>query len=328
MILGPLNSKVTLTVKSNAQGAEKRRVTLKRGPVLVSSGPAAAAGQMGGPARPSSPEPFIHCDPMLGGPAASAGPSIDLLINKYRIPYRSGVKTTGAEYTSEYIPVASEASSASSQSGRADAPISPISVVPSPRPLLSGWTAMPPLAPAAERQLSKQRLEQQEPNSSMSLLAVERQLSQEQKVLEDYLFQSPEHIEALIKIYYSKAIGLIDSKEEIQKVAEEIERKQQDDVDAAILRLIDNIVVPRLASANLPVTRAKRIQNLVDHITATRSGGVYMGGNKSKKKHTIINKKKHNMNKKKHSTRRKRGGKGGKSRRCRKPCPKNLSRRF
>ena len=32
--------------------------------------------QMGGPARPSSPEPFIHCDPMLGGPAASAGPSI------------------------------------------------------------------------------------------------------------------------------------------------------------------------------------------------------------------------------------------------------------
>ena len=34
------------------------------------------------------------------------------------------------------------------------------------------------------------------------------------------------------------------------------------------------------------------------------------------------------MNKKKHSTRRKRGVKGGKSRRCRKPCPKNLSRKF
>jgi len=44
-------------------------------------------------------------------------------------------------------------------------------------------------------------------------------------------------------------------------------------------------------------------------------------GGKSKRKHNI-------MNKKKHTTRRKRGVKGGKSRRCRKPCNKNLSSKF
>ena len=144
-------------------------------------------------------------------------------------------------------------------------------------------------------------------------------------MLEDYLLESREHIQALIDRYYrGQELGLIKS-EDIQAVAEQIESEQQRHLEDEIVKLLDTVVVP---SANSPATtRASRVKQIADYITDVRSSQS-MGGNKSKKKHTIINKKKHTMNKKKHSTRRKRGGKGGKSRRCRKPCPKNLSRRF
>ena len=148
---------------------------------------------------------------------------------------------------------------------------------------------------------------------------------EELAVLEDYLLESREHIQALIDRYYrGQELGLIKS-EDIQAVAEQIESEQQRHLEDEIVKLLDTVVVP---SANSPATtRASRVKQIADYITDVRSSQS-MGGNKSKKKHTIINKKKHTMNKKKHSTRRKRGGKGGKSRRCRKPCPKNLSRRF
>jgi hypothetical protein len=226
---------------------------------------------------------------------------------------------------------------------------------------------MPPLAQVAvERQLSQQQHPQQPPSAAAAAAAAESPLrrfssdsgvsssgsslhtapssdsgfsssglsfqtapgEEELAVLEDYLLESPEHIQALINRYYrGPELSLISSKE-IQAAAEQIESEQQRDLEDEIVKLLDTVVVP---SANLPATtRASRVKQIADYITDVVRRSQSMGGNKSnksKKKHTIINKKKHTMNKKKHSTRRKRGGKGGKSRRCRKPCPKNLSRK-
>jgi hypothetical protein len=73
------------------------------------------------------------------------------------------------------------------------------------------------------------------------------------------------------------------------------------------------VVAASAVKLNSNTKRANVLARLLSEETET--------GGKSKRKYNI-------MKKKKHTTRRKRSVKGGKSRRCRKPCNKNLSRKF